>query len=257
MPVSIIVLRIVAEILRIAIIVGRLFARTIFRSTPAPFVMELPPYRLPTAKGLTIHMWERARIYLQKMGGVILVASILLWFLGAFPRDASREAAYEADIAVLRAQPTPGAIAEARELESELAALEIRDSYIGQAGAAVAPIVAPLGFTWEMGVSLITGFVAKEVVVSTLGVLYQVGDDADDPESLSEALRDPSSGITPLSAFAFMIFVLLYTPCVVTIVAIKREAGAGWMAFSVAYQLALAWIACFAVYQIGSLVGLG
>ncbi len=241
-----------------AVLVGRLFARTIFRSTPAPFVMELPPYRLPTAKGLVIHMWERAKIYLQKMGGVILVASILLWFLGAFPRDASLEAAYDADIAALMAAATPEAAAEAHALEAERAAREIRNSYIGRTGVAIEPIVAPLGFTWEMGVSLITGFVAKEVTVSTLGVLYHVGgDEANGGRSLSAALSDPSSGISPLAAFAFMVFVLLYTPCIITVIAVKREVGARWMWFSIGYQLVLAWLVCFGIYQIGTLIGLG
>jgi ferrous iron transport protein B len=240
-----------------AILIGRLFARTIFRSAPAPFVMELPPYRLPTTKGLVIHMWERGRVYLQKMGGVILVASVLLWFLGAFPRDAAVEAAYEADIAALRARSSPEAVQEAERLEADLAARQIRDSYIGRAGAFVRPVVAPLGFTWEMGVSLITGFVAKEVTVSTLGVLYRVeGDDAANGRSLSAALRDPSSSITPLAAFAFMVFVLLYTPCVVTVIAVRREVGALWMWFSIGYQLALAWLVSFGIYQIGTLLRL-
>jgi ferrous iron transport protein B len=240
-----------------AILIGRLFARTIFRSVPAPFVMELPPYRLPTARGLMIHMWERARVYLQKMGGVILVASVLLWFLGAFPRDEGVEAAYEADIAALAPKASPEAIAEARRLEADLAAEQVRNSYIGQAGAIVRPVVAPLGFTWEMGVSLITGFVAKEVTVSTLGVLYHVeGEGAESGRSLSAALRAPSSGITPLAAFAFMVFVLLYTPCVVTVIAVRREVGALWMWFSIGYQLALAWIVSFGIYQIGTLIGL-
>jgi ferrous iron transport protein B len=240
-----------------AILIGRLFASTIFRSAPAPFVMELPPYRLPTAKGLMIHMWERGRIYLQKMGGVILVASVLLWFLGAFPRDAAVEAAYEADIAALRARSTPGALEEADRLEADLAARQIKDSYIGRAGAYIRPVVAPLGFTWEMGVSLITGFVAKEVTVSTLGVLYRVeGEESGGGRSLSQALRDPSSGITPLAAFAFMVFVLLYTPCVVTVIAVRREVGTLWMWFSIGYQLVLAWLVSFGIYQIGTLLSL-
>jgi ferrous iron transport protein B len=237
-----------------AILIGRLFAGTIFRSVPAPFVMELPPYRLPTARGLLVHMWERARVYLQKMGGVILVASVLLWFLGAFPRDEGVEAAYEADIAALTARATPEAVAEARGLEADLAARQVRGSYIGRAGAVVAPAVAPLGFTWEMGVSLITGFVAKEVTVSTLGVLYHAGDESG--RSLSAALRDPSSGVTPLAAFAFMVFVLLYTPCIVTVLAARREIGVLWMWFSIGYQLALAWLVAFGIYQIGTLIGL-
>lgn len=241
-----------------ALLMGRLFARTIFRSTPAPFVMELPPYRLPTAKGLVIHMWERAKIYLQKMGGVILVASIIMWFLGAFPKDAELVRSYESDIAALRQAGTVEAVEQAERLEGELAAEMIEDSYIGRAGRAVYPVVRPIGFSWEMGVSLITGFVAKEVVVSTLGVLYHAdASEAGPGETLPDALRDPSSGITPLAAFAFMVFILLYTPCIVSVIAIKREVGTGWMWFSIGYQLALAWLVSFGIYRIGGAVGLG
>jgi ferrous iron transport protein B len=247
-----------------AMLVGRLFARTLFRSTPAPFVMELPPYRLPTARGLIIHMWERAKIYLQKMGGVILVASIILWFLGAFPRDAELIDRYETDIGDLRVaaaeqvNTADGASADAAAdaLESELQARLVENSFIGRTGKAIQPVVAPLGFTWEMGVGLITGFVAKELTVSTLGVLHQAEIDADGTDSLAEALRDPERGVTPLAGFAFMLFVLLYTPCIITVIAIKREVGAGWMWFSIGYQMALAWLVSFGVYQIGGLLGL-
>lgn len=240
-----------------AMLVGRLFAKTLFRSTPAPFVMELPPYRLPTAKGLLIHMWERGRIYLQKMGGVILVASIILWFLGAFPRNESVINTFEADIASLRATGAMEDVASADALETELTAKLVEDSYIGRAGKAIYPAVRPLGFSWEMGVSLITGFVAKEVVVSTLGVLYHAeATTSNGDHSLPATLRDPSSGVTPLGGFAFMLFVLLYTPCIVAVIAIKREIGARWMVFSVGYQLVLAWLASFVVYQVGSLIGL-
>jgi ferrous iron transport protein B len=242
----------------VAMLMGRLFAKTIFRSMPAPFVMELPPYRLPTAKGLVIHMWERAKIYLQKMGGVILVASVIMWFLGAFPRDADLTRTYERDIADLRASGTVESIEAAERLEDELSARLVENSYIGRAGRAIHPVVRPAGFTWEMGVSLITGFVAKEVVVSTLGVLYHVDAGEIRPgESLPDALRAQESGITPLAAFAFMVFVLLYTPCIVSVVAIKREVGTGWMWFSMGYQLGLAWLVSVGIYRIGGLVGLG
>jgi ferrous iron transport protein B len=237
-----------------AMLVGRLFAKTLFRSSPAPFVMELPPYRLPTAKGLAIHMWERARIYLQKMGGVILVASIILWFLGAFPRDEAVIQAYETDITAHR---NAGHVEQVTELEADLQAQLVENSYIGRAGKALHPVVKPLGFSWEMGVSLITGFVAKEVVVSTLGVLYHTEPGASNGRhSLAAALRSPDSGITPLAGFAFMLFVLLYTPCIVAVVAIKREVGSRWMAFSVGYQMVLAWLVSFGVYQAGRLLGL-
>jgi ferrous iron transport protein B len=246
-----------------AMLVGRLFARTLFRSTPAPFVMELPPYRLPTAKGLLIHMWERARIYLKKMGGVILVASVILWFLGAFPRDAALVERYETNIGDLRAVAAEQFGAKARAtadsadaLESEYQARLVEDSFIGRTGKAIHPVVEPLGFTWEMGVGLITGFVAKELTVSTLGVLHQANIDAEGTGSLAEALRDPDRGVTPLAGFAFMLFVLLYTPCIITVIAIKREVGAGWMWFSIGYQMALAWLVSFGVYQIGGMLGL-
>jgi ferrous iron transport protein B len=240
-----------------AILLGRLLARTLFRSAPEPFVMELPPYRLPTPKGLGIHMWERARLYLQKMGGVILVASVVLWFLGAFPRDEAARVSVEAEASSLRAAGTVEALARADRLEEGLDSTQIASSFIGRIGRTIAPAMAPLGFTWEMSVSLVTGFVAKEVIVSTLGVLYHAEAGPGEPrESLGKALRSPGSGITPLAAFAFMVFVLLYTPCVATVAAIRREAGAGWMWFSVASQLSLAWLVAFGVYQIGRLAGL-
>jgi ferrous iron transport protein B len=237
-----------------AMLIGRLFAATILRSDAAPFVMELPPYRLPTAKGLAIHTWERSRIYLRKMGGVILLASIVLWFLGAFPRVPAAAVPSEPEGVRAARVATAGAAGPA----SVGAAPGVEGSYIGRAGRAVEPVMRPLGFNWQMSVSLITGFVAKEVVVSTLGVLYHVGsDEGVRSESLARELRDPSSGVTPLGAFAFMIFVLLYTPCVVTVAAIRKELGAGWMWFSMAYQLTLAWLVSFGVYQVGTLVGLG
>jgi ferrous iron transport protein B len=240
-----------------AILIGRLFSRTIFRSSPEPFVMELPPYRLPTVKGLSVHMWERAKLYLQKMGGVILVASAVLWFLGAFPRDEAVRARYEVDIATMRSEGTPAALAAAERAEEDLASEEIANSFVGRAGRAIAPVMEPLGFTWEMGVSLMTGFVAKEVIVSTLGVLYHTERGGGGPtDSLAKALRDPANGVTPLAAFGFMMFVLLYTPCVATVAVIRREAGNGWMWFSIGYQLSLAWLVSFGVYQIGRLAGL-
>jgi ferrous iron transport protein B len=239
----------------VALLVGRIFASTIFRSSPAPFVMELPPYRMPTAKGLIVHMWERSKIYLQKMGGIILVASVLLWFLGAFPQLPEETRSVENEIDNLRAAGTEETMAEAHRLESELRSMQVENSYIGQAGKFIKPVVEPMGFSWEMGVSLITGFVAKEVIVSTLGVLYHEGEG--EGQSLQDKLRSPASGVTPLTAFAFLVFVLLYTPCIAAIVALKREVGARWMLFSIGYQTGLAWLLSFGVYKIGMALGLG
>ncbi|MBD3367787.1 MAG: ferrous iron transport protein B [Candidatus Eisenbacteria bacterium] len=240
-----------------AFAVGRVLSKTLFRSVPSPFVMELPPYRLPTPRGLLVHTWERVRVYLKKMGGVILVASVVLWALGTFP-TLPRETidSYESDIETARASDGRSAEERAEELETELERLRVEHSFIGRTGKAIEPAMRPLGFTWEMGVSLVTGFVAKEVVVSTLGVLYHASAE-EETETLSKALRAPSSGVTPLAAFAFMIFVLLYTPCIAAVAAIRREAGAGWMYFALAFQTGLAWLSAFGVYQVGRLLGLG
>jgi ferrous iron transport protein B len=239
----------------VAVLIGRLFSQTLFRHERASFVMELPPYRWPTLRGLLLHTWERSRLYLKKMGGVILVASVILWALSVFPRNpASQE--YDAKIAALQAAEAPQG--EVAQLVAEQAAAEVEYSMIGRVGNAIAPVIAPLGFSWQMGVTILTGFVAKEIVVSSMAVLYQVeGEDETVIEGLSAALRDPRHGVTPLSALAFMIFVLLYTPCIVAILMIRRELGTRWMWFDIGYQLILAWIVAFLVYQGGQLLGLG
>jgi ferrous iron transport protein B len=211
-----------------AIGAGKLFSISLLRAKGAPFVMELPPYRMPTLRTSLRHMWDRASQYLRKMGTVILAASVIVWFLGAFPRSNSE---------------APKASA----------------SFIGQFGQAISPALAPLGFNWQLDVSLLTGLVAKEVVVSTMGVLYGVGEDnsadAHGGGALPTALG--SSGVSPLSALAFMLFVLLYSPCLAAITAIWRETGSWkWTLFSVGYQTALAWGVAFSVVKIGSIAGL-
>lgn len=240
-----------------AFLVGRLFRKILFRGEVAPFVMELPPYRWPTLLGLTIHMWERAKIYLKKMGGVILVASVVLWFLGAFPRNVDYSVDYNAQISSLENVSTPEATAQIADLETAKASEAVEKSYIGRLGHLVEPVIRPLGFNWQMGVSLLTGFVAKEVVISSMGVLYQVGEGAEGSESLKQALGDPKHGITPLVALGFMLFVLLYTPCVVAVIAVRREIGARWMFFNIFYQLTLAWGVAFLIYQVGTVLGIG
>jgi len=241
----------------LAVAAAYLFRKTVLRSESIPFVMELPPYRRPTTKSVLIHVWERARIYLKKMGGVILVASIILWALGYFPRKTEYSVDYEARIEQLRTLETEQAEAKAAELEAMKASEEVEYTYIGRLGQALAPVMDPLGFNWRMGVSLVTGFFAKEVVVSSLGVLYQIGEKGEkEAESLMKKLRDPESGLSKLVAFGFMVFVLLYTPCIAAIIAIRREVGWRWMTFTVVFQLALAWLAALVIYQGGRLLGL-
>ncbi len=243
----------------LAIVVGQVFSHTIFKGQSAPFVLELPPYRLPTLKSVLIHMWEKGKVYLQKMGGVVLAFSIVIWFLGAFPRDIQYSVDYQGQIQQLASRiKAHGAGAaqdevslshlknKIKKLKRSMEEERLARSYIGRIGHAIEPFISPLGFDWKLGVSLVTGFVAKEVVVSTMGVLYQTGED--DSASLKKALKE--SGIDKATALAFMAFVLIYVPCLVTVATIWRETGsAGWTAFSVSYLMILAWIIAFLIRQ--------
>ena len=203
-----------------SVVMARLFTRFVIRGEDTPFVMELPPYRMPTAKSIFRHTWEKGRQYLKKMGGIILVASIVIWFLGYYPRN--------------EAYATP---AERQE-----------NSYIGKIGKAIEPAIRPLGFDWQLGVGLLSGAGAKELVVSSLSVLYNNEAEVDG-EGWTSRL-----GITPLVGFCYMLFVLLYFPCVATIAAIREESGRWrWALFTVVYTTLLAWIVTFVVYQVGSL----
>jgi ferrous iron transport protein B len=236
-----------------AIFMARLYRTTFLRTEETPFVMELPPYRRPTWRSILIHMAERTKIYLRKMGGIILVASVVLWALGHFPVKEDFSQDYDGLIAAYATQTTPEAQVEVARLKTMKDAEELEYSLIGRFGKALHPIVRPLGFTWEMGIALVSGFVAKEVVVSTLGVLYHLGNEND---SLAGPLQEASSGITKVAAYAFMIFILLYTPCLAAIIAVKREIGAKWMWLSVCLQAVLAWVAAFTIFQGGRILGL-
>jgi len=238
-----------------AFFIARILQKTLLKSGDAPFVMELPPYRWPTTSSVLIHMWERTRIYLKKMGGVILVASIILWGLGYFPQKKEYTIDYEREIAAMQDIGTPEADERITRLENMKAAEDLEYSLIGRLGGAIAPLVKPLGFNWQMGVSLVPGFVAKEIVVSSLGVLYNLGED-EGSDTLKKSLTAASSGITPLAAYAYLIFVLLYTPCLSTVVAIRKEAGWKWMWFSIVMQTVFAWVGAFVIYQGGKLAGL-
>ncbi|UCD94223.1 MAG: ferrous iron transport protein B [Candidatus Zixiibacteriota bacterium] len=241
----------------VAIIVARLMRRSILKSEDLPFVMELPPYRVPTWRSVVIHMWERAKIYLKKMGGVILIASMILWALGYFPRKSEYSRDYQAQIEQLESVGDEQAQTQIAELEAMKAGEELKYSFIGRLGGIVGPVVAPLGFNWQMGTSLVTGFAAKEVVVSSLGVLYHLGrEQVEESETLIRILQSPESGVSNLAAYAFMVFVLLYTPCIATVVIIKQEIGWKWMLFSVFFQTAIAWSAAFVIYQGGRAIGL-
>jgi len=251
-----------------SIVTGRLMRSTLLKGADAPFVMELPPYRLPMLKSLMIHMWDRGKIFLRKMSGVILVGSVVIWTLSYFPTgvpystDYPRAAeeihsAYRHAIESAEPARVPQLQQERdralRELEVKKKAEKMAGSYLGQIGRLLAPVFAPLGIDWRGGVALLSGFVAKEIVVSTLGVLYAAAD-REEPDALQKTLR--KSGMTPLGALSMMVFVLLYLPCLSTVAAIRRETGSvKWMAFSIAYSTSVAWLVSFCVYQGGKLLG--
>lgn len=247
----------------IAVLSARLFKRFLFPKEDMPFVMELPPYRMPTLKAVSIHMWDKSRQYLRKMGGVILVASIIIWFLGYFPQDKEREAYFDDKIAQVEAQANTNGLdishkaSLIEEIEDKRNIAHQEGSYIGRVGKTIEPVMRPLGFDWKISISLLSGMAAKEVVVSTLGVLYT--GDPENQESLearlvNESYADGAPVFTPLVVVSLLLFVLIYFPCVATIAAIKEESGSWkWGMFSVIYTTLLAWIVSFLVYQIGLL----
>ena len=221
----------------ISCITARLLRNYYFKNEETPFVMELPPYRVPTLKATLHHMWDKGEQYLKKMGGVILVASICIWALSYFPRDISKS----------NEQMTSQELIEQQQ-----------NSILANIGHFIEPVMSPLGFNWKSSVAVISGTGAKEIVVSTLGVLYSA--DAEDEQSLGHQLtaNNPNTGkpdFTPAIALSFMVFSLLYFPCIATITAIIKESGS-WKygAFSVIYNTAIAWIIAFIVYQISNLI---
>jgi len=242
----------------IAALIAILFKKTIFKSHEIPFVMELPPYRIPTLRNTTRHMWFKGAQYLQKMGGVILVASIIIWALGYYPRDIKYSTNYDEQIELLQKNNSFESKQEIAYLISQRNSEKQAKSYIGQIGHFIEPVMRPLGFDWKMSVSLLSGVAAKEIVVSTMGVLYQANDE--ETESLvyklqTERGKDGELVFTPLIAFAYLMFILIYFPCIATIAAIKKEAGHWkWALFTVFYTTFLAWSLSFIIYKVGTLI---
>lgn len=243
----------------VAIFMAKILRKYLFKGEAAPFVMELPPYRIPIIKGLLMHMWERGVIYLKKAGTIIFVGVLIVWFLSNFPWTPNYSKNY--DTLIEQAQNNEEIVTQ---LENERAFEKLEMSYAGKMGKAIAPIFKPLGFDdWKLSVGLIGGFVAKEIVVGTLGTLHSVGEVDEESESLRQRLQsqtrpDGSKKFNPLVAYAIMIFVLLYIPCIAVIAAVKRETNSWkWPIFMIFYTTGIAWIASFIVYQGGRLLGLG
>lgn len=261
----------------LAIIFARIFRKTLFRSADVPFVMELPPYRLPTVRSLLKHMWNKGVHYLKKISGVILIASIVIWALGYFPRNEQNSVAYQQKRSeVVRHYEKAIEFATVKkdellkEKEDTLRSMDyvyeeerLKNTYIGQVGQAIEPIVRPLGFDWKIGIAILTGAAAKEIVVSTLGVLYEEGNDVTEKDvSLQLKLQTASysSGdkvgqrvFSPRVAFSLMLFVLIYFPCIGVLAVVGKEVGWKWALFLAVYTTVLAYLFALGFYQISEL----
>ena len=251
-----------------ALLVARLLRSTVIKGPSTPFVMELPPYRLPTLRGMLIHTWERTWQYIKKAGTVILAISILLWAAMTFPQlPGERAAMYAAEREAILAETADPALDEkTRQTLAECLTLAdniqreaaLRHSLAGRTGAALEAATAPAGFGWRTNIALVGGFAAKEVIVSTLGTAYSLGEtDPEDAKPLADRLRaDPQW--SRLHAVALIVFIMLYAPCFVTVVAIRSESGSWkWAAFAVAFNTTLAYALAVAVFQGGRALGLG
>lgn len=231
--------------------------KTVLRGEATPFVMELPPYRAPTTSGILWHVWEKTWHYIQKAGTVILSSSVLIWAITSFPAyepDQAQRDSFEASY--LASHPGANEEAVTSGIGTATAVHALENSIAGNIGKFIEPVFRPLGFDWKVGVATVTGFAAKEVVVSTLGVLYAVGvEENEESEGLREALRnDP--GFNPLVAFTLMLFILIIPPCFAALATIRAELGWKWLGFSIGFMLVLGWVLGVAVFQLGTLAGL-
>lgn len=258
----------------VSILTALLLKRTLFRAKEAPFVMELPPYRVPTLQSTLRHMWNKAREYLKKMGGIILWASVVVWFLSYFPRHSEQidrlenqkaevtrqlEEIANTNHAETFAMVTDSLAKRDKQLTRKVHEEQQYNSYLGRMGRAIEPVIRPIGFDWKIGVSLLSGVIAKEIVVSTLGVLYA----GDDDQSLRETIKKQTHThgkragqkiYTPPVTLALLIFVLIYIPCIAVIAAIRKESGHWkWAVFNILYSTTLAWILAFTVSKVAGL----
>ncbi|MCW3806600.1 ferrous iron transport protein B [Plebeiibacterium marinum] len=262
----------------LAVIVAKIFRKVLFREKDIPFVMELPPYRMPTLNSTIRHMWNKGGQYLKKVGGIILIASIIIWFLQNFPKNNEISIKYDAQIEQLTSQlknkslqVEPGSNVERynnklheqiKAIKSEKQAELQKESYIGHIGRFIEPVIKPLGFDWKMGISIVSGVAAKEIVVSTMAVIYHQESTSNDgkqgslKDNIKNAVNEKGEpSFSPLVALSFLIFILIYFPCIGVIATISRESGSWkWAMFTILYTTSLAWILSFCVFQIGSLI---
>ena len=249
----------------VALVVARFLRSTIVKGEATPFVMELPPYRMPTPFGLLLHCWERAWMYIKKAGTILVAVAVLIWAGMTFPSLPEDKAApFEQQIAQIEEQISAmpeGAEGRAAledqlgEVKNDLSEEELSYSVAGRLGKAVEPFTRPAGFDWRTDIALLAGVAAKESIVATLGTAYALGEqDPEDAAPLAERLKADSNW-SPASALALMLFVLMYSPCFVALVVIKQEAGSwGWLAFSILFNTALAYGVAVIAYQVGKSV---
>jgi ferrous iron transport protein B len=249
-----------------AFITAQILNKTFFRNKETPFVMELPTYRLPTFRNVLYHMWDKTQHYIKKIGTIILIGVIIVWALEYFPRETENTKSIVDEIQLV--EQNPSLVQSEKEeivsqLEIEMESDRLINSYLGRIGKFIEPVMRPLGFDWKMSIALVAGLPAKEIVISTMGVLYQSVDD-DDTVNLQYKLKNEKFEwgekkgqlvfSTP-TALAFLIFILIYFPCIGVVVAIKNESESWkWALFAVFYTTSLAWIAAFIVRNIGVLL---
>lgn len=249
-----------------AFITAQILNKTVFKNKETPFVMELPTYRLPTLRNVTYHMWDKTQHYLKKIGTIILLGVIIVWALEYFPRETELSNDFEKKIESVEQNTALNTLEKEQqinELEYALEADRLVNSYIGRIGIFIEPVMRPLGFDWKMSIALIAGLPAKEIIVSTMGVLYQSPDDENtvnlqkklQGETFQMGEKAGTKVFTTPSALAFLLFILIYFPCIGVVAAIKNESGSWkWAAFSVFYTTGLAWVVGFLAYNISNLI---
>jgi ferrous iron transport protein B len=248
-----------------AFLTAQILNKTVFKNKETPFVMELPSYRLPTLRTIIYHMWDKTQHYLKKIGTIILLGVIIIWALGYFPRESAQNEHFTQQLHAIEANTDFPEIQKEELNTAVRQAMEadrLVHSYLGKIGQGIEPVMRPLGFDWKMSIALVAGLPAKEIVVSTMGVLYQSSAD-ESTVNLQQKLqnevhktgkRQGEKVFTLPAALAFLVFILLYFPCVGVVATIKNEAGSWkWAAFVVIYTTALAWITAFLVYNTANL----
>jgi len=245
-----------------AFITAQILNKTVFRNKETPFVMELPAYRLPTLRNILYHMWDNARHYLKKIATIILTGVIIIWVLEYFPRETENTQSIRQKINKAEQNLNLSLTekeAAIQQLNFKMESDRLTHSYLGRFGRIIEPVMKPLGFDWKMSIALLAGLPAKEIIISTMGVIYQT-DSSDSTAGLQQKLQNEifESGevvFTTTTALSFLIFILIYFPCIGVVSAIKNESGSWkWAAFAVLYTTSLAWIAAFLVQIIGNLL---